>query len=168
MRVKARAIFVSVIMLLICLINYLPAEADWQWVGTLKLSSNVERKDYVDLGTIVYDKNNKTIIYWVLSVVTDKDLTTKSYERFMTKLDEDYKTKVLEFHINDANDQPLMFSKEGWEDPTWRVPEEISLLQRAIDMVLEKLEGNQKLEPGQRQLTGQIRKLDLETGGKGL
>jgi len=35
-----------------------------------------------------------------------------------------------------------MFTKEGWEDPSWEEPEELSLLQRAIDIVLEKLEGN--------------------------
>ncbi|RFT15094.1 MAG: hypothetical protein OP8BY_0725 [Candidatus Saccharicenans subterraneus] len=115
---------------------------NWQWVGTLTLSSNLERKDYVDLETIVYDRAGRTITYRVLSIVTEAGMTTRTYTRYLTSLETGYKTKVLDFQVHDAEDRQLMFTKEGWEDPTWEEPEELSLLQRAIDMVLEKLEGN--------------------------
>lgn len=122
--------------------EYLMSATDWQWVGTLTLSSNLERKDYVDLETIVYDRAGRTITYRVLSIVTDAGLTTRTYTRYLTSLETGYKTRILDFQVHDAEDRQLMFTKEGWEDPTWKEPEELSLLQRAIDMVLEKLEGN--------------------------
>ncbi len=122
--------------------EYSMSATNWQWVGTLTLSSNLERKDYVDLETIVYDRAGRTITYRVLSIVTEAGMTTRTYTRYLTSLETGYKTKVLDFQVHDAEDRQLMFTKEGWEDPTWEEPEELSLLQRAIDMVLEKLEGN--------------------------
>lgn len=122
--------------------EYSMSATNWQWVGTLTLSSNLERKDYVDLETIVYDRAGRTITYRVLSIVTEAGVTTRTYTRYLTSLETGYKTRVLDFQVHDAEDRQLMFTKEGWEDPTWEEPEELSLLQRAIDMVLEKLEGN--------------------------
>lgn len=122
--------------------EYSMSATNWQWVGTLTLSSNLERKDYVDLETIAYDRAGRTITYRVLSIVTEAGMTTRTYTRYLTSLETGYKTRVLDFQVHDAEDRQLMFTKEGWEDPTWEEPEELSLLQRAIDMVLEKLEGN--------------------------
>lgn len=122
--------------------EYSMSATNWQWVGTLTLSSNLERKDYVDLETIAYDRAGRTITYRVLSIVTEAGMTTMTYTRYLTSLETGYKTRVLDFQVHDAEDRQLMFTKEGWEDPTWEEPGELSLLQRAIDMVLEKLEGN--------------------------
>ncbi|MDI6848671.1 MAG: hypothetical protein QME69_02635 [Candidatus Saccharicenans sp.] len=138
-----RGVFFLALAILIIPSGYSLLATDWQWVGTLTLSSNVERKDYVDLQTIVYDRANKTVTYRILSIVIDSGLTTKRYARHLTRLESGYKTKILDFQVCDAGDRVLMFTKEGWEDPTWMEPEDLSLLQRAIDMVLEKLEGNQ-------------------------
>ncbi|MDI6697855.1 MAG: hypothetical protein QME85_02815 [Candidatus Saccharicenans sp.] len=138
-----RGVFFLALAILIIPSGYSLLATDWQWVGTLTLSSNVERKDYVDLQTIVYDRANKTVTYRILSIVIDSSLTTKRYARHLTRLESGYKTKILDFQVCDAGDRVLMFTKEGWEDPTWMEPEDLSLLQRAIDMVLEKLEGNQ-------------------------
>lgn len=128
--------------------KYLMSDTDWQWVGTLTLSSNLERRDYVDLESVVQDRANRTITYRVLSIVTDAGVTTRTYTRYLTNLGMSYKTKVLEFQVHDAEGRQLMFTKEGWEDPTWREPEELSLLMRAIDMVLDKLEENNSDEKG--------------------
>ncbi len=136
---KRGAFFLALAILLIPSGYSLPA-TDWQWVGTLTLSSNIERKDYVDLETIVYDKDNKTVTYRVLSIVADSGSTTRTYTRYLTKLSSaGYMTKTLDFQICDADDRVLMFTKEGWEDPSWREPEELSLLRRAIEMVTDKL-----------------------------
>jgi len=64
-------------------------------VGTLTLSSNVERKDYVDLQTIVYDGANETVTYRILSMVTDSGLTTRKYARYLTRLESGYKPESL-------------------------------------------------------------------------
>jgi|GEM_PF-1937623 len=135
-----RSRFFLVLLIWVLTSGYSLLAADWKWVGTLTLSSDVERKDYLDLETIVYDRTNKTVTYRILSIVSDSDLTTRTYTRYLTRLDTGYKTRTLDFQVHDADDRQLMFTKEGWEDRTWEEPGELSLLQRAIDMVLEKLE----------------------------
>ncbi len=91
--------------------EYLASATDWQWVGTLRLSSDIERRDYVDLETVVQDRASGTITYRVLSIVTDSGLTTRTYTRYLTKLAAGYKTRVLEFQVHDAEDCQLMFTR---------------------------------------------------------
>lgn len=148
-----RVLLLSLLMFLFPA-EYLVSATDWQWVGTLRLSSNIERRDYVDLETVVQDRANRTITYRVLSIVTDSGLTTRTYTRYLTNLRAGYETKILEFQVHDAGDRQLMFTKEGWEDPTWKEPEELSLLRRAIDMVLDKLEVNRSDGQGKGQGMG--------------
>ena len=70
MKVKS-LIVIFMTMFIIFSAKDLAFATNWQYVGTLSLSSGEVRKDYLDIDTIVSDKENQTITYWVLSEVTE-------------------------------------------------------------------------------------------------
>jgi hypothetical protein len=106
---------------------------NWQYVGTLTLSSGEIRKDYVDADSVVYDKNDHTMKFWVLSEFHfDKDII-KGMKRYSTDIkDILLPTKVLEYKTFSDNDNLILEGKT----PSTIIdyPEDVSLLGRAIDM----------------------------------
>jgi hypothetical protein len=105
----------------------------WQYVGTLTLSSGEVRKDYVDADSVVYDKNDHTMKFWVLSEVHfDKDII-KSLKRYSTDINNILlPTRLLEYKTFSDNNDLILEDKT----PSTIIdyPEDISLLARAIDI----------------------------------
>lgn len=105
----------------------------WQYVGTLTLSSGEVRKDYVDADSVVYDKNDHTMKFWILSEVHfDKDII-KSLKRYST----DTKnillpTRLLEYKV--FSDDSTLVMEDKTPSTIIDYPEDISLISRAIDM----------------------------------
>ncbi|AEE14995.1 hypothetical protein Thena_1379 [Thermodesulfobium narugense DSM 14796] len=106
---------------------------NWQYVGTLTLSSGEVRKDYVDADSVVYDKNDHTMKFWVLSEVHfDKDVI-KSLKRYSTDISDILlPTRMLEYKTFSDNNTIILENRT----PSTIIdyPEDISLLSRAIDI----------------------------------
>ncbi|HEK86336.1 MAG: hypothetical protein ACPLZD_07300 [Candidatus Saccharicenans sp.] len=137
MKIKFLAGLFLAIFALLAVRNFALA-TNWQYVGTLSLSSGEVRKDYIDFDTIVADKDNKTITYWVLSEVTHSSLTTKITKKYLTKMDDILlATKLLEWHGYDDKNQEVVFDNKPSD--SWEYPEDISLLMRAIDMARDQI-----------------------------
>lgn len=105
----------------------------WQYVGTLTLSSGEVRKDYVDADSVVYDKNDHTMKFWILSEVHfDKDII-KSLKRYSTDTNNILlPTRLLEFKA--FSDDSTLVMEDKTPSTIIDYPEDISLLSRAIDM----------------------------------
>ncbi|MEO1783688.1 hypothetical protein V4762_01275 [Thermodesulfobium sp. 4217-1] len=105
----------------------------WQYVGTLTLSSGEIRKDYVDADSVVYDKNDHTMKFWVLSEVHfDKDVI-KSLKRYSTDINDILlPTRMLEYKT--FSDNSTLILEDKTPSTIIDYPEDVSLLGRAIDM----------------------------------
>jgi hypothetical protein len=136
MKLKYMIIIFMTILIIFSAKN-LAFATNWQYVGTLSLSSGEVRKDYLDIDTIVSDKENQTITYWVLSEVTDAHMTIKTTKKYLTKLDALRSSKVLEWHGYDNENQEILYSKTPSD--SWEYPEDVSLLSRAIDMAIDHI-----------------------------
>jgi hypothetical protein len=106
---------------------------NWLYVGTLTLSSGEIRKDYVDADSVVYDKNDHTMKFWVLSEINFGKNIIKGMKRYSTDIkDILLPTKVLEYKVFSDNNNLIMENK----NPSTIIdyPEDVSLLGRAIDI----------------------------------
>ncbi|AWB10694.1 hypothetical protein TDSAC_1354 [Thermodesulfobium acidiphilum] len=106
---------------------------NWQYVGTLTLSSGEVRKDYVDADSVVYDKNDHTMKFWVLSEIHfDKDVV-KSLKRYSTDIkDILLPTRMLEYKTFSENN--ILILEDKTPSTIINYPEDVSLLGRAIDI----------------------------------
>jgi hypothetical protein len=106
---------------------------NWLYVGTLTLSSGEIRKDYVDADSVVYDKNDHTMKFWVLSEINFGKDIIKGLKRYSTNINDALRpTKVLEYKVFSDNNNLIMEDK----NPSTIIdyPEDVSLLGRAIDI----------------------------------
>lgn len=138
---KSRTMGFFLLFMMLILASYdLMLATDWKLVGTLSLSSGQVRKEFIDLETIVYNKENNTATYWLLGEVTIYGMTMKTLVRYISKLDGLKETKTLEYHVYDDEGNEGIRSPEDFVDTLPKYPEDISLISRAIEMVKEKLE----------------------------
>ncbi len=105
----------------------------WQYVGTLTLSSGEVRKDYVDADSVVYDKSDHTMKFWVLSEIHfDKDVI-KSLKRYSTDIkDILLPTRMLEYKT--FSDDSTLILEDKTPSTIIDYSEDVSLLRRAIEM----------------------------------
>ncbi|EAX46326.1 hypothetical protein TcarDRAFT_0066 [Thermosinus carboxydivorans Nor1] len=114
------------------------AAANWVFVGKLQLASGKSRTDYVDSETVVWNKADNSITFWLLSETVDPErppnMSAWTTTKYVTKLDGIYPTRVLEWHGYTKIDGKVMGLSSKKPDSQVIYPEEYSLLSEAIEL----------------------------------
>lgn len=136
MKLKGLVIFIMSITLLIGSCRMVFA-ANWVYVGSQTFCTGETRADYLDTDSVMQDEKAGTMVFWVRSDLTGDGGSFQKLSKYETKLDFIQRTRYLEWHVY-VEDNLIM--EDTKPDSEWLIPEDITLLGKAVEMAGEVLD----------------------------
>lgn len=134
MRMKGLCAILVFVLSFVCFTGPVFA-SKWVHLGKQILYSGEVRVDYLDADSVVKDDKAGTMVYWVLSEIKNGDHEFKKTTKYQTQLDELQRTRYLEWHVYDRNNNLRLEGNQP--QSTWQDVEETTVLDKAIEMASE-------------------------------